>query len=64
MNDKTMQRLELEMALHNLTQNIDIFINFQKEVAKLRKVKFDALIAEGFSEEQSLHIVSMSDPLK
>lgn len=60
MDDKTMQRLEAEMAIHNLVQNMDVFIEHQQALAKIRKAKYDALVKEGFTNEQALHIVSVS----
>lgn len=64
MKDKTLQRLELEMAVHNFVENLDLIIENGKALAKIRKAKYDALIAEGFTEQQALHIVSVSKPLE
>lgn len=63
-NDKTMKRLEMEMAIHSLIQDMDLFIENTKQMAKIRKAKYDALLTEGFSEEQALHIVSVSKHLE
>lgn len=64
MDDKTMKQLEMEMAIHNMVENMHIFTEHQQVLAKLRKVKYDALLLEGFSEEQALHITTYSKTLE
>lgn len=64
MDDKTMKQLEMEMAIHNMVENMHVFIEHQQVLAKLRKVKYDSLLSEGFSEEQALHITTYSKILE
>jgi hypothetical protein len=43
-------------AVRELTSNLPALIEHGRLVAKLHKHKYDALIAEGFTEQQSLEL--------
>jgi hypothetical protein len=64
MEEKTMQRLELEMGVHNLESNMDLIIKSAKLHAEIRRAKFDSLVQKGFSEQQALQIVIHTKPIE
>ncbi|HHB2168497.1 hypothetical protein OCB69_22675 [Bacillus cereus] len=49
--------IELEMMLDTMKKNLPIQIKYHNELAKLYKARFDALVREGFTQEQALEIV-------
>ncbi|MRS27118.1 hypothetical protein [Bacillus sp. RIT694] len=49
--------IELEMMLDAMKKNLPIQIKYHNELAKLYKARFDALVREGFTQEQALEIV-------
>ena len=53
-----MQLLELQMATDNLKTMLPLVLERQQVIAKVRKEKFDATIAEGFTEQQAIEIVT------
>lgn len=60
MPNKAMQALELQFANDSLIGIVKLVIERTSPLAKIRKAKFDALIAEGFTEQQAIEIVSKS----
>lgn len=44
-------------ALREMKENMDFQLETQRVLAKIMKAKFDALIEEGFSEQQALMLV-------
>ena len=57
MNKQSFPPLDTELALEQLEAHLPIVIGFEKVVAKVTKAKFDALVEEGFTEEQAEMIV-------
>ncbi|HGH7180722.1 hypothetical protein CON07_20015 [Bacillus sp. AFS094611] len=49
--------IELEMMLDAMKKNLPIQIKYHNELAKLYKARFDALVREGFTQDQALEIV-------
>ncbi|MCU5376126.1 hypothetical protein OCA08_03115 [Bacillus cereus] len=49
--------IEFEMMLDEMKKNLPIQIKYHKELAKLYKARFDALVSEGFTQAQALEIV-------
>ncbi|HHT7152332.1 hypothetical protein BK718_16920 [Bacillus thuringiensis serovar andalousiensis] len=49
--------IELEMILDNFVKALPMQIRVQREMSKLLKARFDALVSEGFTEQQALEIV-------
>ncbi|MDF9529501.1 hypothetical protein [Bacillus cereus] len=49
--------IELEMILDNFVKALPIQLRMQREISKLFKTRFDALVSEGFTEQQALEIV-------
>jgi hypothetical protein len=54
-NDK--QRVILAQAVKQMTENWPAKVEFHQAMARLARVKFLALVAEGFTEEQALVMV-------
>ena len=55
--NKATEQLQLEMELDNMRGNLPYMIQLVQHNAKLSKAKYDALLEEGFTEEQALKIV-------
>lgn len=55
-------RIEMEVALDYLIESLPVLIRRASIDAQMLKVKYDALVAEGFSKQQALEIVK-SRPL-
>ncbi|MGH0678655.1 hypothetical protein ACQVPP_15760 [Bacillus luti] len=49
--------IELEIMLDAMKKNLPIQIKYHNELAKLYKARFDALVREGFTQDQALEIV-------
>lgn len=50
--------LEIQMETDNLKNLIPLVIERTEMLAKVRKAKYDALLQEGFSEQQAVEIIS------
>lgn len=46
----------LKESLDEIRTNLSIYIQYQAEFAKLTRAKYDALIAEGFTEQQAIQL--------
>lgn len=55
--DKTLARLELEMALKSLIDNLDIILEQQRHFAKALRNYFTELQRAGFDKTEALEIV-------
>lgn len=51
-------RVELEMVLDHIKETLPVMLQKAEHDAKLIKAKYEALLAEGFTEAQALKIVS------
>lgn len=50
------ERDELMAAVAKMTRNLPIFIEMMQVDAKIRRAKFEALVNEGFSEQQAIEL--------
>lgn len=55
--NKQYTNIELEMILDNFVKALPMQIRMQCEMSKVYKARFDALVSEGFTEQQALEIV-------
>ncbi|GCF71773.1 hypothetical protein BC2903_55920 [Bacillus cereus] len=55
--NKQYTNIELEMILDNFVKALPMQIRMQREMSKVYKARFDALVSEGFTEQQALEIV-------
>lgn len=55
--NKQYTNIELEIILDNFVKALPIQLRMQREMSKLFKARFDALVSEGFTEQQALEIV-------
>ena len=55
---KPHERLELELASDNIAKIVPTMLGLYPAIAQMTKAYFDALVKEGFSENQALHIVA------
>lgn len=54
MEDPDKSKKDFSTAVKYLQENILASIDFEKYNAKMRKVRYDALIAEGFTKNEAL----------
>ncbi|EMN7726844.1 hypothetical protein WB980_000088 [Bacillus cereus] len=55
--NKQYTNIELEIILDNFVKALPMQMRMQREMSKLYKVRYDALVSEGFTEQQALEIV-------
>ncbi|MBD8076471.1 hypothetical protein [Bacillus thuringiensis] len=55
--NKQYTNIELEMILDNFVKALPMQRRMQREMSKVYKARFDALVSEGFTEQQALEIV-------
>lgn len=47
-------------SLEELKRNVELIMEYQIVTARLKKNLYDAYIAQGFSEVQALHLISVN----
>ncbi|EEK50736.1 hypothetical protein FO497_29215 [Bacillus cereus ATCC 10876] len=57
--NKQYTNIELEMILDNFVKALPMQMRMQREMSKLYKARYDALVSEGFTEQQALEIVKL-----
>jgi hypothetical protein len=55
--DDDQQRVALAQVTKNITENWIAHVEFHKTMARLARVKYLALVQEGFTEDQALAMV-------
>ncbi|WP_264647956.1 hypothetical protein [Bacillus thuringiensis] len=55
--NKQYTNIELEMILDNFVKALPMQMRMQREMSKVYKSRFDALVSEGFTKQQALEIV-------
>ncbi|WP_374964598.1 hypothetical protein [Lysinibacillus sp. RS5] len=58
MKNSAMMSLEIQMMMDNLIKWSPLLMKHYVTTAKLRKSKYDSLIAEGFTEQQAIEIIT------
>lgn len=58
MKNSAMLSLEIQMAIDNIKNWSPLLMEHYVTTAKLRKSKYDSLLAAGFSEQQAIEIVT------
>lgn len=58
MKNSAMMSLEIQMMMDNLIKWSPLLMKHYVTMAKLRKSKYDSLIAEGFTEQQAIEIIT------
>lgn len=54
---KQFARIELEMMVDTLVEQLPAYMRYHSELAKLYKSRFDSLVREGFTEQQAVEIL-------